>query len=104
MTPEEETNERNACDEWFHEKGGASIQEAWVEATRRSMNWIELTSTGPRPNEGEQVFITGMGPFKRFYADAVYEGLTFMLWDSSEDEYLHPTDPVTHWARIKEPS
>lgn len=36
MTREEETNERNACDEWFHERGGASIHEAWIEATRRA--------------------------------------------------------------------
>ena len=36
MTPAEETNERNACDELFHEKGGATIQETWVERGRRA--------------------------------------------------------------------
>ena len=47
MTRDEETNERNACDEWFHEKGGASIQEAWVERARRDARdaeryrWLE---------------------------------------------------------------
>ena len=67
------------------------------------MDWIELTSTGPRPDEGEQVFITGLGPHQRFYADALYEDLTFLLWDFAEDEYLHPTENVTHWARIVAP-
>ena len=38
MTRDEETNERNACDEWFHEQPnkGASIQDAWVERARRA--------------------------------------------------------------------
>ena len=36
MTRDEETAERNACDEWWHEKGGASIQDAWVERARRA--------------------------------------------------------------------
>lgn len=38
MTRDEETNERNACDEWWHAQPnkGASIQEAWVERARRA--------------------------------------------------------------------
>ena len=38
MTREEETAERNACDEWWHAQPnkGASIQEAWVERARRA--------------------------------------------------------------------
>ncbi|CAL8476449.1 hypothetical protein [Caballeronia sp. S22] len=42
MTREEETNERNACDEWFHEKGGASIQDAWCEGARRAPDAARL--------------------------------------------------------------
>ena len=38
MTRDEETNERNACDEWWHAQPnkGASIQEAWIERARRT--------------------------------------------------------------------
>ena len=55
MTRDEETNERNACDEWFHEQPnkGASIQDAWVERARRAKAWISVKDQ--LPTEGQPV-------------------------------------------------
>lgn len=96
MTRDEETAERNACDEWWHEKGGASIQDAWCDRARRARpTWISIEDRLPEFGHFVLVAFADGGVdmscrFRRKRRDG-------WSWEGVSETYH---EPPTHWMPL----
>lgn len=66
------------------------------------MNWIKID--GPKPAEGQLVWITGIGHNGRFYGDAKFIHGKYLMFDHVADRHIHECMDPDYWAEIEPPA